>query len=65
MILCVTAWVSDKFRTRALVAIIMPIPVLIGYAIVIGTDSHAGGLFAMFLVAAGKLLFAERPVKSD
>jgi sugar phosphate permease len=65
MVLCATAWVSDKFRKRALVAMMMPIPVLIGYAIVIGTDSHAGGLFAMFLVAAGKLLYAERPVKID
>ena len=32
----------------------VPIPVLVGYAIVIGTTNNGAGLFAMFLVAAGK-----------
>lgn len=32
----------------------VPIPVLIGYAIVIGSDSNGAGLFAMFLIAAGE-----------
>lgn len=34
----------------------VPIPVLIGYAIVIGTAQHGVGLFAMFLIAAGKFI---------
>jgi hypothetical protein len=57
---------SDKLRKRALVAMMTPIPVIVGYAIVVGTDNHAGGLFAMFLVAAGKSRYPEeRTVELD
>jgi hypothetical protein len=36
-----------------LFSLIVTIPVLVGYAIVIGTPNHGVGLFAMFLIAAG------------
>ncbi|OBT70771.1 hypothetical protein VF21_10192 [Pseudogymnoascus sp. 05NY08] len=52
-VLCFIAWLSDKLEKRALVVMMVPIPVLIGYAILIGSDSHGLGLFAMFLIAAG------------
>jgi hypothetical protein len=54
LVLAFVAWMSDKLKKRAVVVMLVPIPVLIGYAIVIGSDSHGAGLFAMFLVAAGK-----------
>jgi hypothetical protein len=54
LVLCFIAWVSDKLNKRALVVMMVPIPVLVGYAIVIGTANNGAGLFAMFLVAAGK-----------
>ncbi|KAH7120599.1 major facilitator superfamily domain-containing protein [Dactylonectria macrodidyma] len=53
LVLCSIAWLSDKLNKRAVIAMMVPIPVLIGYAIVIGTASHGAGLFAMFLIAAG------------
>src|SRR5882757_5275750 len=48
-----TAWVSDRLHKRAYCLLIVPIPVLIGYAIVIGTSNHGAGYFAMFLCGAG------------
>ncbi|KAK5034538.1 hypothetical protein LTS07_003459 [Exophiala sideris] len=47
------AWISDRLHKRALCLLIVPIPVLIGYAIAIGTPSHGAGYFAMFLCGAG------------
>ena len=32
------------------------LPVIVGYAIVIGTNNHGAGLFGMFLVGAGQYL---------
>jgi len=54
LVLCFIAWISDKLNKRALIVMMVPIPVLVGYAIVIGTTNNGAGLFAMFLVAAGK-----------
>lgn len=56
LVLCFIAWISDKLKKRALVVMMVPIPVLIGYAIVIGSNNNGAGLFAMFLVAAGKFI---------
>ncbi|KAL6401151.1 high-affinity nicotinic acid transporter [Ilyonectria robusta] len=53
LVLCFIAWISDKLNKRGLIVMMVPIPVLIGYAIVIGTAQHGVGLFAMFLIAAG------------
>ncbi|KAH6877073.1 major facilitator superfamily domain-containing protein [Thelonectria olida] len=53
LVLCFIAWLSDKLNKRGLVVMLVPIPVLIGYAIVVGSANHGAGLFAMFLIAAG------------
>ncbi|RDW75399.1 hypothetical protein BP6252_06541 [Coleophoma cylindrospora] len=47
------AWLSDRLKKRALIVMVVTIPVLIGYAIPIATPNNGAGLFAMFLVAAG------------
>lgn len=47
------AWLSDRLHKRALCLALVPIPVLIGYAIVLGTANHGAGYFAMFLCGAG------------
>ena len=47
------SWTSDRLRKRAAIACIAPIPVVIGYAIVVGSANNAVGYFAMFLCAAG------------
>jgi hypothetical protein len=54
LVLCFIAWLSDKLNKRGLVVMLVPIPVLIGYAIVVGSANHGAGLFAMFLIAAGE-----------
>ncbi|KAK2810067.1 hypothetical protein FQN50_003261 [Emmonsiellopsis sp. PD_5] len=48
-----SSWVSDKLNKRAIVGGTVPILVLIGYAIAIGTPNEGAGFFAMFLCAAG------------
>ncbi|KAG7052911.1 hypothetical protein JMJ77_0000007 [Colletotrichum scovillei] len=53
LFLCLVAWLSDKLNKRGVIAMVVPIPVLIGYAITVGTGNHGADLFAMFLVAAG------------
>lgn len=42
-------WLSDRVGKRAIFAALVPVVVIIGYAIVIGTASVGGGFFAMFL----------------
>lgn len=44
-------WLSDKLVKRAMVMAMVPLPVICGYAIAIGTPSHGAGYFAMFLCA--------------
>ncbi|KAJ9621612.1 hypothetical protein H2203_007099 [Taxawa tesnikishii (nom. ined.)] len=44
---------SDRLKKRAVVLVIAPIPVIIGYVIVCSTASHAAGYFAMFLCGSG------------
>lgn len=44
---------SDKTRKRAIFLFLIPIPVLVGYAIAIGTANNAAGYFAMFLCGIG------------
>jgi hypothetical protein len=47
-------WTSDKLKKRGLIVMMVPIHVFIGYAIVVGSANNGAGLFAMFLIAAGK-----------
>lgn len=47
------AWLSDRLHKRAFCLLMVPIPVLIGYSIAIGTPNTAAGYFAMFLCGAG------------
>lgn len=49
---CAT-FTSDKLNKRAQVAVFAPFPVMIGYAIIIGTSNQAAGYFAMFMVITG------------
>ncbi|KPI39076.1 putative transporter [Cyphellophora attinorum] len=42
-------WLSDKLRKRAMMAVIAPWIVIVGYAIAIGTGNRGAGYFAMFL----------------
>lgn len=53
--LLLASFISDKLNRRAMCAFFVPIPVLIGYIIVIATPNIGAGYFAMFLCAAGKL----------
>ncbi len=48
------SWLSDKLNKRALCAIMAPIPVLLGYIIVVASKSVGAGYFAMFMCAAGE-----------
>lgn len=48
-------YVSDKLGKRAAVVMWVPIFVMTGYAIALGTKSAGGGFFAMFLCAGGKI----------
>ncbi|KAK5055421.1 hypothetical protein LTR84_013171 [Exophiala bonariae] len=47
------AWLSDRLHKRAFCLLIVPVPVLIGYSIAIGSSNIGAGYFAMFLCAAG------------
>ncbi|KAJ9639170.1 hypothetical protein H2204_003780 [Knufia peltigerae] len=47
------SWMSDKLNRRAVVAVVATWFVLIGYIIVIASESIGAGYFAMFLCAAG------------
>ncbi|KEF52808.1 uncharacterized protein A1O9_11225 [Exophiala aquamarina CBS 119918] len=47
------AWLSDRLHKRAFCLLIVPIPVLIGYSIAIGSSNIGAGYFAMFLCGAG------------
>jgi len=48
-------YLSDRLQKRAIMAVTAPIPVLVGYAIVIGTPSVGAGYFAMFMCSGGKM----------
>ncbi|CAM1508102.1 Fc.00g049500.m01.CDS01 [Cosmosporella sp. VM-42] len=49
----VISFLSDRMRRRVIFLFIVPIPVLIGYAIALGTANNAAGYFAMFLCGMG------------
>ncbi|RFU74610.1 high-affinity nicotinic acid transporter [Trichoderma arundinaceum] len=49
----IVSFMSDKMRKRAVFLFLIPIPVLVGYAIAIGTPNNAAGYFAMFLCGIG------------
>lgn len=51
--LALNTYLSDRLKRRALILTICPLPVIIGYLIVVGTPNIAAGYFAMFLCAAG------------
>ncbi|KAK2748127.1 hypothetical protein FQN57_001251 [Myotisia sp. PD_48] len=50
-----TSYVSDRINKRAIIGGTVPILVVIGYAIAVGTPNLGAGFFAMFLCAAGTL----------
>ncbi|KIY02621.1 uncharacterized protein Z520_01086 [Fonsecaea multimorphosa CBS 102226] len=47
------AWLSDRLHKRAFCLVMVPVPVLVGYAIVLGTPNIGAGYFAMFLCGGG------------
>ncbi|RVX67765.1 hypothetical protein B0A52_07888 [Exophiala mesophila] len=49
----IISWASDKLHKRALFLFMVPIPVLIGYSIALGTANIGAGYFAMFMCAVG------------
>lgn len=49
-------WLSDRIGKRAIVAVFVPLIVIIGYAIAIGTDNVGAGYFAMILCSGGMSL---------
>ncbi|GME24137.1 hypothetical protein AJ79_05737 [Neofusicoccum parvum] len=51
--LAITSSISDYLNKRAIIAFCVTIPVIIGYAIVVGTANHGVGYFAMFLCGGG------------
>lgn len=53
MTVAVTALMSDRLGKRAVFLFVVPLPVLVGYAIAIGSSSAGAGYFAMFLCGAG------------
>ena len=57
IILGVFTYVSDRLKKRAVIAAGVPLVVIAGYAIAIGTASPGGGFFAMFLCAGGECPF--------
>ena len=56
IILGTVTYISDRLRKRAVVAVFVPLIVVTGYAIVIGTNSVGAGYFAMFLCSSGEYL---------
>lgn len=54
-IICLYAWIytSDRIGKRAIIGVCAPIPVVIGYAIAVGTANIGAGFFGMFLCAGG------------
>ncbi|KAL9567477.1 hypothetical protein ACKAV7_008427 [Fusarium commune] len=49
----IVSFMSDRMKKRAIFLLILPIPVLIGYSIALGTANNAAGYFAMFLCGMG------------
>lgn len=48
-----TLWLSDKLQSRGYVAMAVSLPIIIGYAIAVGTPNGPAGYFGMFLCAGG------------
>lgn len=55
-VVCLFIWLyfSDRFGRRSIIGVLTPIPVIAGYAIVVGTGNNGVGFFSMFLCASGK-----------
>lgn len=53
-ILAGITYLSDRLKKRAVVAIAVPLIVIVGYAIALGTDVAGAGFFAMVLCSGGK-----------
>jgi MFS family permease len=47
------SWISDRVNKRAIVLACIPLPVLVGYAVALGTAKPGPGYFAMFLCGIG------------
>jgi MFS family permease len=56
-VLCAVSYFSDKINKRGLFLMVLPIPVIVGYSITIGTASAGAGFFAMFLCCGGIYTF--------
>ncbi|EXJ85307.1 hypothetical protein A1O3_05982 [Capronia epimyces CBS 606.96] len=57
MTLYTGAWLSDRYRRRALIAVCGTLPVILGYAILLGTDNVGAGYFAMYMCAGGIYIY--------
>lgn len=51
--LCITSYLSDKLNRKAIFLMILPIPVILGYLISVGTSSAVAGYVGMFLCCGG------------
>lgn len=47
------SWLLDRLNKRAIILACVPVPVLVGYSIALGTSNPGAGYFAMFLCGAG------------
>ncbi|KAK6375710.1 hypothetical protein LTS17_007532 [Exophiala oligosperma] len=52
------AFLSDRFKKRALFLCMLVVPGILGYAIVVGTANKVAGYIAMFLCAGGMATFS-------
>lgn len=57
IVLCICSHFSDKLNKRAIFLMVLPIPVVVGYIITVGTASAGAGYFAMFLCCGGIYTF--------
>lgn len=57
IILAVITSVSDHLKKRAAVAVCVPVVVVIGYLIPVGTANPGAGFFGMFLCSGSKSSF--------
>lgn len=61
-VVCLFTWLyfSDKMGVRTVIGMLTPIPVIIGYGLVVGTSNSAVGYFAMFLCGSGEKKLSDR-----
>jgi hypothetical protein len=54
------SWTSDRTKKRGMVAFFAPMPVVVGYVLVVATSNVGVGYFAMFLCGGGMSLHPNR-----